>query len=607
MMTYIQLPASTDLAPISLDFAVETYAAHHFPAGDYFFIWQTRPTVILGRNQFLANEVNLDYCREHGIAISRRKSGGGCVYSDEGNIMFSFICDEPNVQTVFARCMRLTAEALQSIGIDATVTGRNDVMVDGRKVAGAAFYRTGGRSVMHNTLLVHSDLTVLSRAITPSTEKLKSKGIESARQRVGNIGDYTPLSIAELKTAFRRAFCGERTLVVTPEMLSEIRPLAATFSSHDFIYGKQPLYALKRKSLLTGVGLMEASIEIKDHHIHDLELYGDFFVLGDIDHELLPRLRGVDFSREAVAAALQEVDLGSLIRGLTPEGLLRLLFGRAPHVKKPDWLKIDLSAGQRSAATAGIIHGHHLHTICESGLCPNRAECWRLGTATLMIGGEVCTRHCRFCNTRSGRPLPLDPGEPRRVAESVREMGLRYAVITSVDRDDLPDLGAAHWRRVIEAVRQQCPQTRIEVLLPDFQGRTELIDEVLAARPDVVGHNIETVRRLTPSVRSVATYEGSLGVLRHIHERGFVCKSGLMLGLGETGEEVLQTLRDLRRSGVDRVTIGQYLQPTIHHLPVKAYVEPKVFEDYRQQALQMGFRQAVCGPLVRSSYKASLD
>lgn len=605
-MTYVVLPSQTTLPPITFDFAIEAFVARHFRDDDYFFIWQTTPTVILGRNQLLSNEVNVDYCRSHGVYISRRKSGGGCVYSDEGNIMFSFISREPNVQKMFANCMHLAAEALHSIGVPVTISGRNDILLDEKKVSGAAFYRTGDRSVMHNTLLVNSDLSMLENVITPDKAKLRSKGVQSVRQHVGNIGGYTTMSLPELKASFRRAMCGDKFITITEEMMPEIRQLQATFASDDFIYGKQPLFQLTRKHRLPGVGSIEACLEIKDNQIRGIDLFGDYFLTGDLDEELLPRLRNIPFTREAVEKALEGIDLNDIISGLTTEGLLRVLFGRKPHVKKPDWLKIDLSSDQQSENTSGIIHSRRLHTICESGLCPNRAECWRLGTATLMIGGNICTRHCRFCNTPSGRPLPLDPGEPQRVAESVREMNLRYVVLTSVDRDDLPDMGAEHWRRTVEAVRATSP-AKIEVLLPDFQGRDELMDIVLRAHPDVVAHNIETVRRLTPSVRSVATYEGSLHVLRHIHDRGFVAKSGLMLGLGETEEEVLQTLRDLRESGVERVTIGQYLQPTAHHLPVAAYITPEKFHWYREQALQMGFRSAVCGPLVRSSYKAGME
>ena len=574
-MTYVVLPEQQTLPPITYDFAVEAYVARHFRDDDYFFIWQTKPTVILGRNQLLQNEVNVDYCREHDVFISRRKSGGGCVYSDEGNIMFSFISREPNVQKMFANCMRLAADALHRIGVPVTISGRNDILLDGKHV------------------------------ITPDKVKLQSKGVQSVRQHVGNISKYTSMSLSELKSSFRKAMCGDNAITITEEMMPEIRELQKAFADNNFIYGKQPLFKLTKKHRLPSVGTIEACLEIKDNRIHDIDLFGDYFLTGDLDEELLPRLRDVAFTREAVEEALQGLDLGNIIRGLTIEGLLRVLFGRKPHVMKPEWLKIDLSSDKQSENTSEIIHGNRLHTICESGLCPNRAECWRLGTATLMIGGDICTRHCRFCNTLSGRPLPLDPDEPQRVAESVKEMNLRYVVLTSVDRDDLPDMGAEHWRRTVEAVRQRC-QTKIEVLLPDFQGRDDLLDIVLQSHPDVVAHNIETVRRLTPSVRSVATYEGSLHVLKHIHDSGFVTKSGLMLGLGETEEEVLETLRDLRDCGVERVTIGQYLQPTARHLPVEAYITPEKFRWYHEQAVKMGFRSAVCGPLVRSSYKASI-
>ena len=604
-MTYVVLPEQQTLPPITYDFAVEAYVARHFRDDDYFFIWQTKPTVILGRNQLLQNEVNVDYCREHGVFISRRKSGGGCVYSDEGNIMFSFINREPNVQKMFANCMHLAADALHRIGVPVTISGRNDILLDGKKVSGAAFYRTGDRSIMHNTLLVNSDLSILERVITPDKAKLQSKGVQSVRQHVGNISQYTTMSLPELKASFRQAMCGDKAITITEEMMPEIRDLQKSFAADDFIYGKQPLFKLTKKHRLPGVGTIEACLEIKDNHIHDFDLFGDYFLTGDLDEELLPRLRDVAFTREAVEKALQGLDLDNIIRGLTVDGLLRVLFGRKPHVMKPEWLKIDLSSDKQSENTSEIIHGNRLHTICESGLCPNRAECWRLGTATLMIGGDICTRHCRFCNTLSGRPLPLCPDEPQRVAESVKKMNLRHVVLTSVDRDDLPDMGAEHWRRTVEAVRQKS-QAKIEVLLPDFQGRDDLMDIVLQSHPDVVAHNIETVRRLTPSVRSVATYEGSLHVLKHIHDSGFVTKSGLMLGLGETEEEVLQTLHDLRDCGVERVTIGQYLQPTARHLPVEAYITPEKFRWYHEQALKMGFRSAVCGPLVRSSYKASI-
>lgn len=237
-------------------------------------------------------------------------------------------------------------------------------------------------------------------------------------------------------------------------------------------------------------------------------------------------------------------------------------------------------------------------------MCPNKGECWTNGTATFMIGGNICTRCCRFCNVPSGRPLPLDPTEIDDIVRSVRQLKLKHAVITSVDRDDLHDLGAEHWATLIRTLRRELPHVTMETLIPDFGGRPELIDKVIKAGPDIISHNMETVRRLTPEVRSVATYDRSLAVLRQIAESGIRAKSGIMLGLGETREEILQTMDDLRRAGVEVITIGQYLQPTRNNYPVQEYIEPEIFDEYHEIALSKGFRHAECGPMVRSSYHA---
>ena len=272
--------------------------------------------------------------------------------------------------------------------------------------------------------------------------------------------------------------------------------------------------------------------------------------------------------------------------------------------RKPEWLKIKLPMGQLSTEVANIVRGHNLHTICTSGMCPNQGECWGAGTATFMIAGNVCTRACKFCNVTTGRPAPLDPREPEHIANSVRLLGLKHAVITSVDRDDLDDLGADHWVRVIEAVKRENPNTTMEVLIPDFQGRRELVQQVINARPEVISHNLETVRRLSDSVRSRAKYDISLEVIRQVSESEVISKSGIMLGLGETREDILQTMDDLRAVGCKVMTIGQYLQPTAENLEVKEYVTPETFEEYGRIGLEKGFRHVESGPLVRSSYHA---
>lgn len=274
------------------------------------------------------------------------------------------------------------------------------------------------------------------------------------------------------------------------------------------------------------------------------------------------------------------------------------------HVRKPDWLKVNFGANEKYAETKRIVDGHCLHTICSSGRCPNIGECWGRGTATFMIGGDICTRACKFCNTKSGRPAPLDETEPANVARSVKLMKLRYAVITSVDRDDLPDLGASHWVKTISEVKSVAPETALEVLIPDFQGRNDLLDMIADAGADVVSHNIETVRRLTPEVRSRAKYETSLHVLQYLSDKAVTVKSGLMVGLGETAEEVESTMDDILSCGCRILTIGQYLQPTHRHYPVHEYITPAQFDYYKQAALAKGFKEVESAPLVRSSYRA---
>ncbi|WP_330942131.1 lipoyl synthase [Bacteroides sp. MSB163] len=274
------------------------------------------------------------------------------------------------------------------------------------------------------------------------------------------------------------------------------------------------------------------------------------------------------------------------------------------RIRKPEWLKISIGANERYTETKRIVESHCLHTICSSGRCPNMGECWGKGTATFMIGGDICTRCCKFCNTQTGKPLPLDMEEPTHVAESIALMKLSHAVITSVDRDDLPDLGAAHWARTIHEIKRLNPETTIEVLIPDFQGRKELVSQVIEAQPEIISHNMETVKRITPLVRSAARYETSLEVIRQIADSGITAKSGIMVGLGETPEEVEALMDDLRHTGCQILTIGQYLQPSHKHYPVAEYVTPAQFASYKETGLAKGFDQVESAPLVRSSYHA---
>jgi lipoyl synthase len=271
-------------------------------------------------------------------------------------------------------------------------------------------------------------------------------------------------------------------------------------------------------------------------------------------------------------------------------------------MKKPDWLRVKLPIGESYKKVRSLVDTNKLHTICESGNCPNMGECWGAGTATFMILGNICTRSCGFCAVATGRPLEPDWDEPQRVAEAIHLMKVKHAVITSVDRDELTDGGSIIWSNTIRAVKSLNPETTLETLIPDFKGQPELIQRIIDAAPDVVSHNIETVERLTRQVRIQAKYWRSMDVLRILKEGGMRTKSGIMLGLGETKEEVVQTLQDLYNSGVDVITIGQYLQPTRKHLAVDRFVHPDEFAEYREIGYALGFDYVESGPLVRSSY-----
>ena len=300
-------------------------------------------------------------------------------------------------------------------------------------------------------------------------------------------------------------------------------------------------------------------------------------------------------------------DIGAKQKGSAKTARIPIKIVPAEKLRKPDWIRVRLGDSTRFQEVKRILREQKLHTVCEEASCPNIGECFGKGTATFMILGELCTRRCPFCDVAHGRPLPPDPDEPAHLAQTIAALGLKYVVITSVDRDDLRDGGAAHFRECIAAVRRGSPRTRIEVLVPDFRGRLELALDVLSqCPPDVMNHNLETVPRLYKQARPGADYRHSLTLLRSFKSRfpAVTTKSGLMVGLGETDDEIVEVMRDLRAHDVDMLTIGQYLQPSAHHLPVLRYVEPAVFDRYAETAAEMGFTHAACGPLVRSSYHA---
>ncbi len=274
------------------------------------------------------------------------------------------------------------------------------------------------------------------------------------------------------------------------------------------------------------------------------------------------------------------------------------------RIKKPKWLRVKLPIGENYRKVRSLVDEHKLHTICESGSCPNMGECWGEGTATFMILGNICTRSCGFCAVKTGRPEEVDEFEPGKIAHSVKTMGIKHAVITSVDRDDLKDGGSGIWVQTVNAIRHQSPDTTLETLIPDFAGNWENLQNIITVAPEIVSHNLETVRRLTKQVRIQAKYDRSLEVLFRLKKGGMRTKSGIMLGLGETDEEIIETMEDLRSVNVDILTLGQYLQPTPKHLPIVEFVTPERFDKYQKIGMKMGFRYVESGPLVRSSYHA---
>ena len=274
------------------------------------------------------------------------------------------------------------------------------------------------------------------------------------------------------------------------------------------------------------------------------------------------------------------------------------------RIKKPKWLRVKLPTGENYKKVRSLVDEHKLHTICESGNCPNMGECWGAGTATFMILGNICTRSCGFCAVKTGRPEKVDEFEPGKVAHSVKTMGIKHAVITSVDRDDLKDGGANIWAQTVRAIRKQSPETTMETLIPDFAGKWENLQIIIDAAPEIVSHNLETVRRLTKEVRIQAKYDRSLEVLFRLKKGGMKTKSGIMLGIGETHEEIIEAMEDLRSVNVDILTLGQYLQPTQKHLPIHEFVTPERFMEYKELGSKMGFKFVESGPLVRSSYRA---
>lgn len=323
-MIYIALPIN-EQRPLPFYLAMEEYVARAFPAADYFFMWQVPPTVIFGRNQLIESEVNIDYCKANGIQMYRRKSGGGCVYADESNVMFSYITPTVNVNFTFNRYMLMVENVLQQLGLDARTTGRNDIIIDGKKVSGNAFYHLPGRSIVHGTMLYDTDIEHMMRSTTPSQAKLKSKGVDSVRQHITTLNRYLSLSIEEFKQFVRTHLCSEERMLTTAD-IKEIEKIAAEYCTAEFIYGHNPAYSIINRCRIEGVGEFEARLEVKDGVIRKANLMGDFFITGDIDNALLNKLRGVPYTPVAVMQAIDDASVEATILNLKKEQLITIIF-----------------------------------------------------------------------------------------------------------------------------------------------------------------------------------------------------------------------------------------------------------------------------------------
>lgn len=602
--------------------ALELYVMRNM-TDEAFILWRNRPSILIGRNQNTLSEIHTNFVKDKGIDVVRRVSGGGTVFCDLGNINFSFIThknktsngqsasgDGEGWQNSFEKFASPVVSALKALGVNAAFSGRNDIVVDGMKVSGNAQYHEGSKLLHHGTMLYDGNLAELAGALKSKPLKFTDKSVKSVAARVTNISNHLAEKMDVL--AFReylKQYIMKENQIETVYHLSEtdLEAIHAIqkekFESYEWNYGKSPSYSFNNEARFPA-GTFEFHAQVKNGLLDKLEINGDFFGEAPVE-ELCSQLTGVRFAEADLRERLSELPLERYVQNLSRDELVRGLLD-LHRTGKPEWLKVKLQGGQETKKVKVLLSELSLHTVCQEANCPNQMECFNKGTATFMILGRNCTRNCTFCNVTREMPDPVDSDEPEKVAEAVKRLNLRHAVITSVTRDDLPDQGAGQFAAVVAAIRKAMPETVVELLIPDLSGREDLLDTVLAAQPDVLNHNVETVPELYDSVRPMADFNRSLAVLAYVKKKAphMKTKSGIMLGLGETDEQLLEAMKALRAADCDILTLGQYLQPSEAHLPVVSYVRPEKFEALKQLALSLGFKSVASSPLVRSSYHA---
>jgi len=588
-------------------FGLEEYLIKDFDhEEDIFLLWSVTPTVMIGRHQVTELEIDSDFVAKNKIDIVRRNSGGGAVYTDHGCLQFSFITKNKNQADIFSVYVDRIIKAVRKLGLDAVFTGRNDILVNGRKFSGNAEYISKDGLVVHGTILFDSNFDNLIGSLTPDKSKLTTHAITSVKSRVVNINILLDMTI----DAFYDYIVNEiKTSEINVEELDtkKIQEYSQKFKEDKWNYGKNPKYEFTNKMKFPS-GNFTANLKIKNGIVKDMTITGDYFSLKKIQ-DFVNAFIGVEFNRDAFIEVTKKFKVREYFYKLKTGEFLELFFGEVERKKpqKPSYLKINMQdLNKETKEIRTLLRQNNLHTVCQEASCPNQMECFANKTATFMILGTKCTRNCKFCDVEHGLPNEVDINEPDNLVKAVKVMGLKHVVITSVTRDDLDDYGSIQFANVISKLKKEVPDTTVEVLIPDFMGNYEAIERVCKAKPDVINHNLETTKRLYKGFRHNADYKRSLDVLKTVKaiDSSIFTKSGIMVGIGETKEDVFEVMKDLRDIDCDFMTIGQYLQPSKNHVEVKEYVSLEDYEIYKQKGITMGFKYIASGPMVRSSYQA---
>lgn len=604
-MLYINTKTDT-LRECGFYFGLEEYLIKDFNSNeDIFLLWNVVPTVMIGRHQVTSIEIDQNYIDEHGIKVVRRNSGGGAVYTDHGCLQFSFITDKKSHKDIFTSHVKYIVDAVNELGLKAEFTGRNDILHEGKKFSGNAEFIHKDKMVIHGTILFESNLSNLIGSLTPDKAKLTKHAITSVKSRVLNIGEllnmdldtFYDLIVAHIKT---------KELPLSTLDIDKINEYSKKFYTQEWNYGKNPKFDIEKK-VKFDAGNFVFRVLVKQNKVHDLKITGDYFSLKKIS-DFENAFKDVEFSYDGFRKVLKDFKVNEYIYKLKRMEFLQVFFDKpVRRMGKPDFIKINMSdLNKQTKEIRVLLEQHNLHTVCQEASCPNQLECFSNKTATFMILGNHCTRDCGFCDVTHGVPMEPDPKEPENILKAVQVMDLKHVVITSVTRDDLQDHGSMQFVKCIKLLQEHAPHVTIEVLIPDFMGDMKSIKNVVDAHPDVINHNVETVKRLYDGFRDNADYQRSLDVLKTVKELDptILTKSGFMVGIGETTEEVYELMDDLRSHKCDIMTIGQYLMPSKKHYPLKEYVSEQVFEDYKEAGKRKGFSYIASGPLVRSSYHA---